>query len=291
MEEAQEAVRLRMLLFRRQIDLIDQLYSDPDAVPDRDLVYRLFNLDNPFYPTDPAMFRSFQYQSSLLSVDSGIPQQVEIASRMAAYLQPADWNESTQVRNGDLSEIIGPILIANGIPRPLVTFGWGDYHRYDEELPVLDANHLHIARQLLATDEMRTALRLLRSRKNADMESVDNDRENTLEVLNLIKSRFPGIRSHYVDLGIIGSALPEGWEKSVPVQRLVGGDNIWQIDIDLGAGSVKFRESGSWVKNWGGVGFPEGETYYWGEDIVVEPGRYRVTLDLDKKRYRFERLR
>lgn len=289
-EEAQEAVRLRLLLYQRQLDLIDQLYHDPDSVPDRDLVYRLFNLDNPLYPTDPAMFRSFQYQSSLLAIDSGNPKQVEIASRMAVYLQRAIWNDESQVGTGELAPIIGPILTANGIPRPNVFFGWGEYHRFDEDLPVLDAGHLRLARQLLASEEMRTALRVLRSRKVADRDTVDNDRENTEEVLNLIKAHYPEIRSHYVDIGIIGSALPGGWEKSVPLQRLAGEENAWQADIDLGPGAVKFREGNSWAKNWGGVGFPAGETYYYGEDIVVEPGMYRVTLDLDEKRYRFELL-
>jgi len=290
-EEAQEAVRLRLLQYQRQLDLIDSLYRDPDAVPDEDLVYRLFNLDNPLYPTDPAMFRSFQYQSSLLAIDSGNPKQVEIASRMAVYLQRALWNDDRQVGTVEVAPIIGPILMAYGIPRPQVFFGWGEYHRFDEDLPVLDAGHLRLARQLLATEEMRTALRVLRSRKVGDRDTVDNDRENTVEVLNLIKAHYPEIRSHYVDIGIIGSALPGGWEKSVPLEKLAGEENTWQAVIDLAPGAVKFREGDSWVKNWGGVGFPEGETYYYGEDIVVVPGKYRVTLELDMKRYWFELLK
>ena len=68
------------------------------------------------------------------------------------------------------------------------------------------------------------------------------------------------------------------------------GDFEFEVDIELGEGSVKFRCRDSWSQNWGGSSFPEGEAVWFGPNIPVEPGRYHITLDLTNYRYSFERL-
>lgn len=290
LRQADESVRYGLMLYRRQIELIDRLLDDPGAVDDPDLVYRLYNLEAPATPIDPRLRRATQYHTSVLAVDFGKPAQVELASYLADVLAPQEFERQIVVEDSSLR--MAPYLVAHGIPRPVTSFGFGgEYERFDKERSIVSEEDRQKALALLGTGEMRGILLRLRALKVLFVEMTDNDRESVRQALELIKHQFPWMKRHYENLGIIGSALPEGWQKSVPMQRVPGNDSLWQIEIELGPGAVKFRDSDSWVQNWGGDGFPAGETYFEGANIPIEPGRYRVLLNLEENWYRFEAIK
>jgi len=62
---------------------------------------------------------------------------------------------------------------------------------------------------------------------------------------------------------------------------------IWELDIALKNGTVKFRSRDSWNKNWGGNTFPNGNTVFRGYDIPVKAGNYHVILNLFENTYTF----
>ena len=58
----------------------------------------------------------------------------------------------------------------------------------------------------------------------------------------------------------------------------------------MNEGSIKFRNRDSWNQNWGGADFPSGKVAYFGENIKVNAGTYRITLILTENQYHFEKL-
>jgi hypothetical protein len=67
--------------------------------------------------------------------------------------------------------------------------------------------------------------------------------------------------------------------------------SIWEIEIYLKEGRVKFRCRDSWAQNWGGTAFPTGEANFEGPDISVnDAGNYRVVLNLSASTYEFIKL-
>ena len=97
----------------------------------------------------------------------------------------------------------------------------------------------------------------------------------------------PEVRMLYEDIGILGTATIANWNYSIPMTKTGENDEIWEIELELTEGAVKFRSRNSWTQNWGGQSFPEGKAEYFGPDINVEPGNYKVRLDLNKETYRF----
>lgn len=94
----------------------------------------------------------------------------------------------------------------------------------------------------------------------------------------------------YKNLGIIGTALADGWDQSVAMSPVDGHKSSWEITLDLEDGEVKFRENNEWDNNWGGSGFPHGDLDFDGPNIHVKKGRYTVQVDLFKLTYHFQRI-
>jgi len=89
------------------------------------------------------------------------------------------------------------------------------------------------------------------------------------------------------DVGIVGSALDSGWEKSIPMKLTDKKHGIWEVVVSFKKGDIKFRTHDSWSSNWGGLEFPSGRANLDGSNIPVEAGKYRVTLDLNEWTYQF----
>ena len=66
---------------------------------------------------------------------------------------------------------------------------------------------------------------------------------------------------------------------------------VFEIELFLNKGLVKFRCNDSWLYNWGGDMFPVGEAISYGNDITVDSaGNYHVRLDLSQNRYFFKKV-
>ena len=107
----------------------------------------------------------------------------------------------------------------------------------------------------------------------------------------MIKEYYPEVRLIYQDVGIIGTSIngfPDVGAKSTPLTNKKKDESIWEIEMFLKQGKVKFRSRDSWAQNWGGSSFPSGSAVFDGRDILVnEEGVYHISLNLDKKTYEF----
>ena len=105
------------------------------------------------------------------------------------------------------------------------------------------------------------------------------------------------MRVIYENVGIIGTAL-DGYDdvggKSTPMERTDAENSIWEAELYLKKGTVKFRCNDSWLRNWGrnylGDNYLSGEAMPDGDNIAVEEGTYHIKLDLSNYTYEFIKL-
>jgi hypothetical protein len=88
-------------------------------------------------------------------------------------------------------------------------------------------------------------------------------------------------------VGVVGDALPGGWEDSHPLSPSEDEEGVWTGRVDLEKGEVKFRAENDWAYNWGGGAFPDGRLNPGGTNMEVRPGSYEVRLNLLTAEYSF----
>ncbi|MBT8394911.1 MAG: hypothetical protein HKO81_08445 [Flavobacteriaceae bacterium] len=151
------------------------------------------------------------------------------------------------------------------------------------------------SKNLLKDQSFRTLLKTqhtLVSLKVLDLKELQND---AVAMLGLIKRYHPEVKLLYQDIGIIGTSI-NGFDdvgaKSTPMTLTDEEKSIWEIEMYLKQGKVKFRCRDSWAINWGGNSFPEGKAIDHGGDITIpEAGNYRVILNLTDNTYEFIELK
>ena len=82
--------------------------------------------------------------------------------------------------------------------------------------------------------------------------------------------------------GIIGSALPNGWDgldvKLIPDSTIKGK---WTItNVTFGDGEIKFRLDNDWTSNYGAYNSSDNLLIQDGDNIKITSGNYDITLDL-----------
>lgn len=101
--------------------------------------------------------------------------------------------------------------------------------------------------------------------------------ELNLESLTYTLTPYTGPMTTYATVGLVGDALPSGWDVSVPMVQSTFDAHMWKITQTLTDGKMKFRANNSWDVNWGDNG----------GDIIVTAGKYDIWFnDLDG-RYTF----
>jgi hypothetical protein len=150
------------------------------------------------------------------------------------------------------------------------------------------------AKALLQDENLITRLKSERTYRAINFLDYKAIYTDALSMLQLIKKYHPEAKLLYQDVGIIGTSI-DGFDdvgaKSTPMTLTDDERSIWEIDLYLKVGRVKFRCRDSWAINWGGNSFPEGQAQFEGPDISVsEPGNYRVVLNLTANTYEFIKL-
>ena len=103
-----------------------------------------------------------------------------------------------------------------------------------------------------------------------------------------IQDYYPNVKLLYSDIGLVGDATPHGdWNKNIPLMLTNELEAIWEGDVFLTEGTVKFREGENWNFNWGGNTFPNGNSFSYGNNIKVKTGNYHIILNLSNKTYQF----
>jgi len=230
---------------------------------------------------DVADHKSLDYYSNLLSPDPKSEFQKEIVLKIVRYSNYLSLIPS-RLRTNRISTYLKQELI----PEPRTLTG-GSSNVSNLEKHYFTEKEISKVEQLLQEEPLRAELRTLLNRKLYACDDFLAGYNDSKEILNLIKSHYPDITLNYPNVGIIGDAL-DGW--TVPSRKMTltnPSSCIWEIDLTLKDGGIKFKSDDSYVNHWGGSQFPNGRAEFWGGDIFVKSGKYHVILNLTANTYEF----
>ncbi len=276
-----------------QIENMDFILKYPDSIPKVELPYALYSVgfDN---------FKSYQSDAYFfmndLRSDYKNLEQNELVKQITGYLnrtisKPADIYDID-------NDMFTSFLISEGIPYPEMNRedlnkGWleNDSGYYPKD--VLDK-----LQQDVKTNKYQTILKTYRSQKILYKRGAQAKYNTGNSILDLIKRYYPDVRVIYENVGIIGTAL-NGYDdvggRSTPMYRTDAKKGIWEADMYLKEGTVKFRCNDSWLRNWGAdygeVRLLKGKAIPDGENIPVTAGKYHVILNLSDFTYEFIKLK
>ncbi len=91
----------------------------------------------------------------------------------------------------------------------------------------------------------------------------------------------------YGDVGILGDALPGGWDSDSNLIKDPSNPYKWSGTLAIADGEAKFRADDSWDVNWGASGFPGGIAAAGGANIPVKAGTYFITFNTVTGEYYF----
>ena len=269
---------------QQQLKIIDSLIYNPlDIEKDRIPIYGFY----------AAIERSKRLESDVnfylknLELNKNDIDQINLIKDISSYAT----KDRSDVSNNFEEGFIESILLKLELPNPVLVFGYSALNDFENVNPNLFTDK-HRQEMLVAIQTEKFKNALISASRKIELSlifSVDN-KNDILSHMQSIRDFYPEVKLFHNDVGIVGTATKKGWDESIPLKLTNAALNTWELEIELVEGEVKFRTNNSWTKNWGGNSFPDGNSIYFGDNIKVKAGTYRVVLDLNKKQYQFIRL-
>lgn len=280
-QDIQQMENIERILNKKTI-LIDSLLYHKQKIDLKMLPSLLYYLD-----AFPQSFVSeANYQMNFLDFDKDNIAQNRLSKSIATYC-------ASKLDFKPLStKYITQLLRQQNLPEPSLLFGFSSLNNYER----IDRNFFTQEQQertlkLINDIDFINALKSAKSQNELSIIMVQNQKDDAIANLNLIKNFYPKVKLLYQNLGIVGDATKfKNYSENIPLKLINPELSIWEGTIKLDDGSIKFRDGNSWLANWGGNSFPTGNTKWFGENITVKSGYYHVTINLTEKSYHFELL-
>lgn len=268
------------------IDIIDGLLYQTDSIDKSNLPYEI----NTLIQIDDEFSSESSYHAQNLKYRADNPEQNEISKQIVGYINQIntiDISSYSQLESSlqDL-DIAFPEIDPDNINDGWIEKG-STYYSKD------DLNRLYNA---LKSNKLRAVLKTLRSHLIYDIGTLFKIKSNGTSIIKSIKNYYPDVKILYKNVGIIGTSL-NGYDAeggfSTPMIETDFEKSIWEIDLLLKEGTVKFRCNDSWAQNWGADwgnidAFPKAKAISEGANIPIkEAGNYHITLNLTENTYKF----
>ena len=276
----------RIDLLDWQIQSIDYFLRFPDSILLDQLPWGIYGLG--FEPNE-GVSPETNYHVSFLENSISNNDQNELSKQIINYV-----NYST-LRKRKSFDLIYPIFLEEEVPFPIPTISLEtNFYTIADTISYYSIDELNRLKSVFYSHKFRSTIKSLRSIKLMDQVLPINQMEDAISILQLIKEYYPEVRLIYQDVGIIGTSIngfPDVGGKSTPLINNKEDENIWEIEMFLKPGKVKFRCRDAWAQNWGGNSFPTGTAEFDGGDILVdEEGIYHIRLNLSEKTYEFVKI-
>lgn len=263
----------------KQIDIMDNIVQNPEGINDKLLPHLLFYLD--LEPSD--INSEISYLLGYLKFNPQNIKQSNLNKSISSY--------GKAIKHGfdgsrkDITSLLNEL----NLPYPSINFGYSalnDFQNMDSTF--FNESDIQHTINLLENSKFQNALKSSKSIKSLNLIFIDNIINLTNTIKILIQEYYPNVKLLYSNIGLVGDATQNGdWAKNIQLTLTNDLETIWEGDVMLSDGSVKFREGENWNFNWGGNAFPAGNTYSYGDNIQVKSGNYHVILNLSKKTYEF----
>jgi hypothetical protein len=263
----------------KQIAIIDSIKHQPQSINSNLFPHLLFYID--LGPTN--ISSEVSYQLGFLNFNPVNLKQSNLNKSLASYGNNINDDFSTS------RKYVTPFLEKINLPFPGTYFGYSVSNNYENiDTNFFSDNEIERAVKLQKDPFFQNALKSLKSGKALASVYIDDQINLAKTNLTAIRNYYPEVKLLYANVGIVGDAtLNNNWDKNIPLTLTNNLESIWEEDVELKNGSVKFRDGDNWYFNWGGDKFPEGRILSYGNNIPVKAGKYHVVLNLSEKTYQF----
>lgn len=262
-----------------QIAFIDSLLDHGQDVTPSRLPAMIQILDVHPYGDD-----GFDWRMEFLTFDPSNERRNEVVEALRDLLSLPSGQRQIQERFG-FEMGMTRHLQRNGIPFRGFTTGHTYASFIDEsEAYGYTSDQLERASALLSDEVFIADLMSLREYK-AYLLGVNSDIPNRAAPLLAAMQAYDSDYDFSIQhMEIVGSGLREGgWDTGTPMARVSAEDDrVWEVELELVDGEVKFRTDPSWTLDWGRGGPGSGTLGFKGPNIPVEAGRYRIRIDIRK---------
>lgn len=274
-----------MILIRyglaKQMAIIDSIQRNPEGIDPYILPHFLFYTD-----IIPGNFTSeVSYQIGYLNFNPENLLQSNLIKNLTSYAYAYPVNQHFDV---NLKYFL-PQLEKINLPFPQYFFGYSALNDINNiNINFFNDEEIERAINLLADPLIQTALKSSRGQKVANSVFIENKIRLARTNQTAIKNYYPGVKLLYGNIGLVGDATANNnWDENIPLKLTNNLESIWEADVMLDNGFVKFREGNNWNFSWGGNDFPVGTGLTIGPNIPVQAGKYHIIFDLSEKTYEF----
>ncbi len=267
--------------YEKQIAMIDSILVNPKGIRPELLPFMLYYIDLGYESLSTEVTNLVQD----LNLNPDDVRQRNLAKAISEY------ERNFNVTSYFVKKYITQLLQQQKLPQPSLIFQTSDQGNFQNvDLSLFDEEEIKLVWELLDNPSLRRALKSARNEKVINNQILEFN-------IGIIKSKKIAIKDYYPDvvllyrtIGLIGDGTEtNNWEQDVDLVPTDQVKAIWEGDVTLRDGFVKFREGDDWTINWGGKGFPEGNTIWYGDNIKVYPGRYHVVFNLSDRTYKFSK--
>jgi len=263
------------------IKTLDLLLNYPDSISKNQLPYILHSLT-----FDPFVFKSeTNYHAQNLTYNGSNSQQNEITKQIVNYINKFDF-----INRSLFDDFVVELKrIHLSFPKVDITnynSGW-----ITNDSTYYSNNDLDKAKNLVNSIEFKAILNTLRTEVYYQKARAFVRYGDGISLMNIIKKYYPDVKLLYQDVGLKGTAI-DGFDNvgglSTPMVKTDPENEVWETDIYLLQGKIKFRCRDSWAQNWGADTFPKGVGYHDGPDIPIpDEGNYHVIFKPATGEYEF----
>ena len=263
-----------------QSELIDLVLNNSDSLSKYQCPFALHDVAWDFIE----LKTEIKYFTENLIYNPENREQRTMAKRLASYvLRNEKYVSSTDI---DFNRI----LVDKGLPR----YDWSTGYNFKgmvQDSTYFSEDQMEIASELIQSEDIRNLLKTIKVKTNTDIAGIGNFDTEAKSIMASIKKYYPNIRMIFENVGIIGTSI-DGWNDvaiSTPMKEIEFA--VFETEKFLKEGDVKFRSNDTWIQNWGGNSFPEGEAISDGSNIHVDQsGIYLIRIDLNSNKYYFTKL-
>ena len=270
---------------RYQLALIDTLFTRPETVKPERIAAILQVLDElaPRANSDEELFLPY------LDFNPADSLQATIAQSLRRYYSNQRYFSDGAERLG-LKDLMKGHLRNNHIPLRHIAQGTSYRAFIDGSAEgFYSEQNLRQAQEMIRSEAFLADLKSLREWRNELMVHLEVVQTSNRQFLDYLKSHFAELPDFVEYVEVIGSATPSrGWAVGYPMQATSSQHDVWEIEIILTDGFLKFRSDPNWTLDWGRGELNPDKLVLKGADIPVKAGHYRITIDLEESTYQFE---
>lgn len=268
--------------YLEQVSMLDSIHSNPDGIDPKLLPYMLYYVDLGY----ESLTTEVSNVVKDLNFDPEDVRQRNLAKAISEY------ERNFQVTKYFVKKYLTPLLEQHQLPEPSLSFQVSNLNNFQSVDPnFFDDEEIRIAKKLVDDPLLSRALKSVRNEKMRNINILDFNIDIIKAKKLAVRDYYPEVILLYRSISLIGDGTEiKDWDRDVDLRPIDKTQTIWEADVNLLDGFVKFREGNDWTLNWGGKGFPAGNTIWYGDNIKVSAGRYHVVFNLNDRTYQFTKI-